>query len=154
MTQTSIIGGATPPPNPNSYNPINRARDVANTPIAVKPGTPMAANLDDADGSVVLCSAAAASSQLAIMGLASSAAAYGKPCHTQYSGPLTLTIEQWDSLLGGSGGLRTGTRYYVSDTAGTLGARPIGSGKRVIPVGIAVSPTTMMIQLLGEIATL
>lgn len=155
MTQASTIGGAAPPPNPNSFNPINRARDVANSPSAAPPGSPMAINVDDADGSVVFCSAAAGSTQNVIAGIASSAAGYGKPCHTQFSGPLTLTTTQWDAITGGSGGLRAGNRYYVSETDGQLSTSPpVGSGKRVIPVGAAISPTTMLIQLLGTIETL
>lgn len=48
-----------------------------------------------------------------------------------------------DGVVGGFSGLTVGASYYVSDTAGTISATP--STTTVIPIGIAMSATTLLI---------
>jgi hypothetical protein len=66
----------------------------------------------------------------------------------QYVGPLTLTAEQWDAVTS-TGGLVTNARYFVSENVpGRITTtRPTGGSSLVTYVGIALSPTTLMIQM-------
>lgn len=62
----------------------------------------------------------------------------------QYAGLLTLTLTQWDTITGGSGGLTIGAAYYVGagDGAGALTTLPVGS-----QVGFAISATQLQVVL-------
>jgi len=65
------------------------------------------------------------------------------------SGIFSATTGEWDAVTGGSGGLTPNAIYYVSDaTAGLLTTTPpSASGSYVVSVGIAISTTTMRIQI-------
>lgn len=65
------------------------------------------------------------------------------------TGPLTLTTGQWDAITGGSGGLTAGSVYYLDPgTAGLLTLSPTDStGNFLVKVGIALSTTTLLIQI-------
>lgn len=72
-------------------------------------------------------------------------AAAGAPAITRYAGPVELTTDEWDAVAGTSGGLVTNTRYYLSGAvAGRLSATP---GALTVPIGVATSPTTLLVQL-------
>lgn len=128
------------PSNPNNYNPIALANTL--------PGTPLAQS-QTLDATMVAARANSANTAY-VQGLASSAAAAGEPVHAQYAGPLTLTTAQWDAICGTTGGLNQGVPYYLSTaTAGKLSATPgAGAGNFIAPVGVALSATTMNIQIL------
>jgi hypothetical protein len=85
---------------------------------------------------------------LAIAGV--SAAASGS---VQYAGILDLSTALWDAVvLGASGGLVFGTRYYLSDlTAGMLlpssNLSSLTQGEFVVEVGRAISTTELLIDI-------
>ncbi len=63
------------------------------------------------------------------------------------SGEVTLTTGQWDQATGGSGGLSSGTIYYVGLIAGTLLTTPPAvAGQFVAQVGIARTSTIMIMS--------
>lgn len=64
------------------------------------------------------------------------------------TGQMTATTGQWDVVTGQTGGLTTGSKYYLSNsTAGALTTTAPTSGY-IAPIGIALS-TTKMILLFG-----
>lgn len=67
----------------------------------------------------------------------------------QTGGLLTATTGQWDAVTGDTGGLTAGTQYFVDpDTAGRLtDPAPNTAGDFVVPVGIALSTTEMIIAI-------
>lgn len=72
------------------------------------------------------------------------------PGNIQTDGVLTATTAQWDAVVTGeSGGLTPGSRYYLSDaTAGMLTTvAPTNTGSFFEPVGIALSPTQMQLDI-------
>ena len=71
-------------------------------------------------------------------------AASGAPAITRFAGPVELTTAEWDTIAGTSGGLVTNTRYYLSATPGHLHNTP---GAVTVPIGVATSPTTLLVQL-------
>lgn len=73
----------------------------------------------------------------------------GLPVFVQSSGILTLTTAQWDVVTGASGGLTRGSVYYLSlVTNGRITAtRPSTTGQLVSRVGVALSPTAMLLTL-------
>jgi hypothetical protein len=73
----------------------------------------------------------------------------GSACRWLPSGPLSLTTNQWDLVVTGEiGGLTPGDWYYVSDvTPGFLqNTPPTVPAHFVAPVGVAISPTTLLIM--------
>lgn len=66
------------------------------------------------------------------------------------SGLLTLTLARWNAVTGAeAGGLVAGSYYYLSDaTPGKLTTTaPVTTGHFVIRVGLAITPTTMSVQI-------
>ncbi len=63
------------------------------------------------------------------------------------TGEVTLTTSQWDAKTGGSGGLASGSIYYVDSVAGTITVNPTAiSGQFIAQVGIARSTTVMLLS--------
>lgn len=63
------------------------------------------------------------------------------------SGVVTATTGQWDAVTGQTGGLTSGSKYYLSNsTAGNLTTTPPTTGY-VCPVGFALSTTKMVINI-------
>jgi hypothetical protein len=63
-------------------------------------------------------------------------------------GPVTLPIANWNAVVGGSTGLTTGARYYLGLTPGTLTTtEPTDDSNFATPVGYAMSPTTLFVQI-------
>ena len=83
----------------------------------------------------------------------------GASLEVQTDGAFVLTATQWDDLLGvditdanySVTGLVPGTKYYASDsTAGDITASsPTSANSFVVPIGRAISATTMYIEI-GE----
>ncbi len=71
-------------------------------------------------------------------------AAAGAHAITRYAGPVELTTAEWDAIAGTSGGLVTNDRYYLSATPGHLHN---AVGAVIVPIGVATSPTTLLVQL-------
>lgn len=71
----------------------------------------------------------------------------GAPVNVLLSGKLTATTGQWDAIFGTTGGLAVGTSYYLSDaTAGTASSTaPSAGGSYVVEVGVAASPTELIL---------
>ncbi len=140
MTDTATRIAGPQPTNHNSLNPTAAADTL--------PGTPMYAS---ASGEADAARANAAGTSR-VIGLASSNGAEGEPVHVQYAGPLDLPTAEWDVITGQSGGLTQGSYYYlVSGAAGQLTTtEPTAGGTFGIRVGLALSSTTMLIQI-GDI---
>lgn len=66
----------------------------------------------------------------------------------QSSGTLTATTAQWDAVMGTTGGLTKGTRYYLSAaTAGQGSATaPSTAGQYVVELGLALSTTELLLS--------
>lgn len=64
-------------------------------------------------------------------------------------GSIVLTTGQWDAVAGTSGGLSPGTLYFLSPTTpGSItSAPPTAAGQVVEPVGRAISPTQMVLNI-------
>lgn len=67
----------------------------------------------------------------------------------QTDGVLVATTTQWDAVTGQSGGLTTGSPYYLSAaTAGRLTTTaPTAAGEFVVRVGLALSTTELDISV-------
>lgn len=137
-----------------SPGPLGPNQAVSNNPaddISVDLGAPVIL-LDELD----LCDAsAAATSNCAGLccGAGERNAVLGAPGQVRYqfAGPLKLTTEQWDNITGQSGGLTPHSTYYLSVTTGKLSTtKPVGGTDFIAPVGFAMNPTTMMIQIPGN----
>src|SRR5882724_2354544 len=120
---------------PNTYLPLAAS--------STAPGQPLSQSTTE-DGTVNLARANSVNTAFCV-GLAARGAAAGARVHTQYSDLLELTTAEWDVATGGSGGLTPGSAYYVSSA--TAGRLTTTAPATVVPVGIAVSATTMRIQL-------
>lgn len=139
-TQTSINPTVVPA---NNYNPMA----LVNMP----PGSPVFQSLT-ADGTVNLAKADAIGTARAV-GVTSRQGIAGSHVHTQYAGPLTLTTDEWDAIAGTTGGLDQGAPYYLSAaTAGRLTTTaPSASASLALQIGIALSSTTLLIQILPKL---
>ncbi len=141
MTDITVIGGGRPPGSVSAFNPaIGGAADF---PV----GTPVAASLA-VSGAIVRARANDIDTGAAL-GLAIVAAVQTSRSLVQFAGPLRLTTAQWDFLTGDVGGLTRGIPYYLSvSQAGHLtDAAPVSSGDLVVPVGVALSATDLMVQV-------
>lgn len=142
MTDTSTLFGG-PAPNFHTYHP-GVASGAGNFPI----GTPVRQSTVAGQGGHVLPASASAFSGANVVGLAASPGVEGQSVQVTFAGPLEATTDQWDAVTGDSGGLVTASPYYVGSTAGTLTTvAPSSPGTRVASVGIALSPTVMMVQI-------
>jgi len=69
----------------------------------------------------------------------------------QFSGPLTLSVEEWANISGEVGGLTPHSTYYISAaTAGKLTKTAPSNPNFIAPVGFALNATTLMIQIPGN----
>jgi hypothetical protein len=138
MTDTATRISGPQPSNPNSFTGTPSTGTAVGTPLYSNAGVLTPAKSDAAGSSRCI-------------GLASSEGAAGEPgMHAQYAGPLTLTTAEWDArVTGQSGGLTPGAEYFVSAAAAgkLVVAAPSGGGQYVAPVGVALSATTLVIQL-------
>ena len=63
------------------------------------------------------------------------------------AGSVTLTTGQWDAVTGQTGGLTSGTRYFLDNaTAGKMMTTPPGTGF-VEPIGTALSSTVLQLNI-------
>jgi hypothetical protein len=100
-----------------------------------------------ASGTVFAATAVPAQrSESNVAGLVVSPVAKGDSVYVQTAGPLALTAAQCLALTGSSA-LTLGVPYYLSATRGLLTTSAPGGENYVAPVGIATSPTTLLIQL-------
>lgn len=138
MTDTATSTGGRAPGNGNSYNPTCGEGFPRGTPV-----TP------SDDGVVSKARANSADTSL-VSGLAAVTGVEGQSALVQFGGVLTLEASEWDVVTGDSGGLTTNSAYYLSSgsPAGQLTTtRPTAGGTFATPVGIALSPTDMLLQL-------
>ena len=145
MTDINTQAGGRPPGNLNSYNPIVADSLSGSFP----PGTPVAPS-PDVDGAVVP-SNGHISSIASCTGIATGTGVVGGRVLVQFAGPLTLTTQEWDAITGETGGLVRGGVYYVvsfSGQSGKITRSPSSDpGDFRIPVGIAASPTDLVIMI-------
>jgi hypothetical protein len=119
------------------------------------PGTPVYALLySSGTGLTELAQAAATTAATSgVIGLAIPGFNNGKgvPTAVVIGGPLTLTTAEWDAVVQGeSGGLTTGTSYYLNSNGSQ---KPITSvqpdSDQWVNIGKAISPTTMIVSING-----
>jgi hypothetical protein len=144
MTDTSIIFGGAAPGNDTAI--------VSIAGVTFPIGTPVVASTTVAE--TVVPGRANAVGTTYVIGVAASSGVIGNKTFVQYSGPLTLTTLEWDAITGQTGGLTLDVPYYLSSaTAGKLTATaPSAGGTFKQPVGVALSHTTMMIELTFPVA--
>jgi hypothetical protein len=139
MTDISIIAGGAAPSNDTTFV------SIAGSTFPI--GTPVVASTSLAETTIPGRANSATTAH--VIGLASSSGVAGNKTFVQYLDALTLTTAEWDVITGQTGGLTLDAPYYLSSaTAGKLTTTaPVGGGTFKTPVGIALSPTTMMIQM-------
>lgn len=71
------------------------------------------------------------------IGMVTSTILIGATGSIQTRGILSLTSAQWDERTGQTGGLTTGSKYYLASTVGQLALTPAGDAARVVGVAIA-----------------
>lgn len=77
----------------------------------------------------------------------------GQPANIQSDGVMALTTAQWDAVTGGSGGLTTGSIYFLSTaTAGAIVTTVPSTGYNQV-IGKAISTTELLIRI-GQVITL
>lgn len=143
MTDIATITGGPAPFNAHTYM-AEVVTGVDNFPIC----TPLRQSAESGQGGLVMPASAAAVNGGNIVGLAASTGIVGQPVQVIFAGPLEATTDQWDEVTGDTGGLVTASPYYVGIATGTLSSTaPVNPGTHVVAVGIALSPTAMMIQI-------
>jgi len=151
MTDTTHRTGSAglPPSNllaGNTYNPT--IGGTTHHPTAFPPGTPVVQSL--VVDRTVIPGKADDSATTSVVGLAAITGVVGSQGLVQFEGVLTLTTAQWDVITSGSGGLTRGVPYYLSSgfREGQLTTTPPSAGGTfVVQVGVALSPTDMLIQI-------
>jgi hypothetical protein len=143
MTDTATLAGSPAPLNAHTYNP-EIASGVGNFPI----GTPLRPATVAGQGGRVQLASASESNGANLVGLAAGPGVEGQSVRVLLAGPLEATTDQWDAVTGDTGGLVTASPYYVGTTPGTLTTDVLSApGTRIAAVGIALSPTVMMVQI-------
>jgi len=144
MTDTSTVAGGRAPGNPNTYNPF--------VGTSMPPGTPVRQDLARDD--TALPGRADSPETTILTGLTVNTAVESRTVRAnrvlvQYYGPLTLTVAQWSEITGDPRGLIRGVPYFLSETEfGMLTTEaPTRNGTFVAPVGVALSSTTLHIQI-------
>lgn len=123
-------------------NDTGAAALVIGAPVYVK----SAGKVDNAQADAV--------ATVEVLGLVAVATiAYQASGNIQTDGVLTATTGQWDAITGETGGLTSGSVYYLDpDTAGKLTlTAPTTDGDFVVRVGKAVSTTVMEITILNAV---
>lgn len=70
----------------------------------------------------------------------------GQSGKVQAGGLFEATVAEWNHVKGGSGGLAPGAFYYASQsTPGNITATPPTAGQTIMPVGLALSDTLMLL---------
>lgn len=131
---------ATSPGTPQAF--LNCVAPIAGAAFA--PGQP---------GFVVLATGLAglsrgnAAGTAPVAGIAVQAAAIGDPVYLRYSGPVTLTTDQWDAIAGTEGGLVVNDYYYVSSAAAGFltSTKPSAGGTFATAVGLAIAAGTLLV---------
>jgi hypothetical protein len=135
----------------NPYDP-NGVKITVAQGISVDPGTPVTTGDPTGGptgGPVILLANAGSSSTAGVIGLAITAGEYPGGVNIKTQGPVTLTTEQWDAVTGQSGGLDTGSYYYLDDgdNGKLIGARSALASAQDLLVGFAISPTTLVLMI-------
>lgn len=84
-----------------------------------------------------------------VAGLMTSTVASGSAGEMQLNGQLTALTTEWDVVTGGTGGLDPGQYYYLSPSVvgGITTIAPSAPGQFCVKVGLALSTTTMLIDI-------
>lgn len=104
-----------------------------------------------AAASVKLANASALSTSAGVVGMVLDASiAAGQNGNILTEGLITLTVAQWDAVItSNSTGLAFGTTYFLDPaTPGNITATaPSTAGQVVVPVGVAISTTTLKFEV-------
>ncbi len=135
----SLVGSSPTLTHPSTFAPVA----ALNYPV----GSPVYIN---SSGTASLARANATITANCV-GLARTQGVLGDRSITQYGDVLTLSAEDWNVVGAGSTGLTPGAPYYLSDTtAGFITTTaPTTVGLFVVPLGIALSATELLIAGLG-----
>lgn len=107
------------------------------------PGTPVASVLG-----VLRRGDATSYARSQLVGVVSTLTASTLPTPIITEGPLTLTTGEWDDRTGQSGGLTPSAKYWLSILTGKLStAAPIALTQFVVPIGHALTSTTLLVAL-------
>jgi hypothetical protein len=121
--------------HPSTFSPVAAFDYPVGTPVAI-----------DDDGG--LAGPANAANEPTCVGLARTRGVTGERTITQYGDVLQLTAAEWNTVGTGAGGLLDGLAYYLSETPGQITATPpVTAQSWVVPLGIAVSNTELLILL-------
>lgn len=143
MTDIATTPGGRPPGNGTTYNPIVATAFVVGCPVAPSLTLP---------GEVVP-GAANSANTTHLSGIAAGSGVLHSSVLVRFAGPLSLTTAQWDAVTTQTGGLTLGVPYYLSATTGRLTTTaPSAGGTFVAPVGVALSHTTLMVQISFPVA--
>jgi hypothetical protein len=161
MSDFSIVPGqnyVATPVAPNTY----RTRVAANDPttvgggavVSIDPGQPVTPS-GGADGTTIFLANATGGATAVdkaaanVLGLAVSAGeSPGAAAYFAGPGPLTLQFSAWENVGVGENGLTTGAEYYLGLTPGTITTtEPTDDNNFATPIGFAVSPNTMWVQI-------
>lgn len=129
---------------------LSGSRDPIVKPFTISPkingaypsGTPVRS--DGTAGEVTQTAASAAASARVLGLMIQASAEAGEHALVQFAGPVELPTTVWDAIAGTSGGLTPNTPYFLSNTLGKLAT---SAGTVAVQVGIAISPTTLMLQI-------
>jgi len=149
MTDTSNRAGGQSPTNfiaGNQYNP--QAGPTDRHPEHFPPGTPLAQSRSTS-GTVIPARADSVDTA-SVVGLAAMPSVVGDAVVTQFHGVLTLTAAEWDVVTTQTGGLTAGAVYYLSvgfHEGELTTSQSTTPGDFITQVGIALSPTDMLVQI-------
>lgn len=145
MTDTSKTFGGRAPGNVNTFTSTVGSNGFSSQDFPV--GSPVCASATVSDTVIKARANVLATSKVA--GVAAAAGVVGNPTRIQYAGPLELTEDEWDDITGDSGGLTRGSPYYLAQGFGSGQLRTSfpSSGNFLVPVGIALSSTVLLVQI-------
>ena len=113
-------------------------------PVSVDPGTPVAPT---GSPPTVIYARGDAQARAGVLGFAISAGEDPGSVDIQWGGPLTLTVAEWAAITGNAGGLVQGDSYWLSTATKGRITNSAPGADFITPVGYAISPTTLMIQI-------
>jgi hypothetical protein len=136
MADTTQIAGS-PRPQAGTYNPIAASSFPVGTAV-----TPLSGGrVGPANAGSVLGASTS--------GIAVTPGVEGQSVNVRFSGLVTLTVEEWNAVTGGTEGLFSASNYYISDSVdGRITfSRPLTPGSFVTQIGLALSDTDFLVQI-------
>lgn len=133
-------------PGPPGADGGTSSEITAQVDSTVVPGTPVYSTI----GSHFEIAQADALGTTKAIGLSLTATSAGSAADVQTQDIVTLTTVQWDAVTGGSGGLTSGSTYYLGGAApGTLVTVPpaLPVSTHNVRIGVALTSVTMDVKI-------